>query len=69
MAFTKGTAPRTVKYATGGPEVTTRSRFLKTADAFRYDTEPTDYDKAGKGGTMSKLAGDSKSEKPVKPRK
>lgn len=54
-------------YACGGDVSTTRSQFLKQSDAFRHDTEKTNFKKVGKGGSMSKLAGDSKSRKPVKP--
>ena len=68
MAFIKGSIPKNAKYAHGGPEVTTRSRFYKSPDPFRDDDEITDYDKQGKGGTLSKLQGDSKSLKPIKPR-
>lgn len=69
MAMTyKGTGPLDAKYARGGPEVTTRSRFMKTPDVFRTSIERQDYDKKSAGGEMSKTQGDSKSEKPVKPR-
>ena len=68
MAMTyKGTGPLDAKYAKGGPEVTTRSRFMKTPDVFRTSIERQDYEKKSPGGEMSKTQGD-KSEKPVKPR-
>lgn len=64
----KGTGPTTAKYAHGGAVVSSRSRFMKAApDPFRDDDEIVDYEKKGKGGTLSKLTGD-KSEKPVKPK-
>ena len=56
--------PSLLIYAKGGPEVTTRSRFLKQPDAFREDSEKTDFKKVGKGGSGAKLVGDTKS-KPV----
>jgi hypothetical protein len=69
MAMTyKGTGPLDAKYAKGGPEVTTRSRFMKTPDVFRTSIERQDYEKKSPGGEMSKTQGESKSEKPVKPR-
>jgi hypothetical protein len=55
-------------FARGGDEVTSRSRFLKQLDSFRTDSEKTDFAKTGKGGAMSKLSGETKSEKPIKPR-
>jgi hypothetical protein len=66
--FTK--TARGVEYAVGGPPITTKSRFLKTPDAFRskVEVQKTDYEKTGKGGELSKTTGDTKSEKPVKPR-
>jgi hypothetical protein len=64
----KGAGPKKAKYAYGGAAVTTRSRFMKAPATFCDDNEPTDYDKKGKGGSMSKLQGDSKSLKPIKPR-
>ena len=35
-------------FAHGGPEITTRSRFLKTSDAFRDDSEKTNFAKSGR---------------------
>ena len=64
----KGAGPVSAQYARGGPPITTVSKFLKTKDVFRTSIEEQDYKKQGKGGTLSKLSGDSKSEKPVKPR-
>jgi hypothetical protein len=57
----KGTGPIDAKYAKGGPEVTTKSRFFKTPDTFRTSLQRQDYGKKGKGGEMSKMV-----EKPVK---
>jgi hypothetical protein len=55
MALTyKGTGPLDAKYAKGGPEVTTRSRFMKTPDVFRTSIERQDYKKKTPGGEMSK---------------
>jgi hypothetical protein len=67
-AESKGKGPVSAKFACGGDVITTRSRFLKTPDSFRNDSEKTDFKKVGKGGTLSKLEGDSKSETPIKPR-
>jgi len=64
----KGEGPVSAEYARGGPAITTRSRFLKTPDVFRTSIEQQDYNKSGKGGKLSKLEGDSKSETPIKPR-
>jgi hypothetical protein len=64
----KGKGPVSAKYAVGGPEVTSRSQFMKAPDQFRTDKERLDYDKKSKGGELSKLEGDTKSEKPIKPR-
>ena len=57
-----------VKFAQGGPVVTTRSRFMKSPNTFRDDNEIVDYEKKGKTGTLSKPEGETKVEKPVKPR-
>jgi hypothetical protein len=51
----KGTGPKNAKYAHGGKCFNSRSRFMKVPDSFRENTEKTDYDKVGKGGSMSKL--------------
>ena len=67
MNAPKGSGPISAKYARGGPVVTSRSRFLKAPNPFRDDNELVDYDKKGKGGSLSKMAGDTKSLKPVKP--
>ncbi len=64
----KGKGPVSAKYAQGGESITTRSRFLKTPDVFRTSIEKQDYDKVGKGGSLSKLSGETKSEKTIKPR-
>lgn len=68
MSYAKGTGPVSAKYARGGDVITTRSRFLKTPDVFRTSIEQQDYDKKGKGGTLSKMEGDTKSEKAIKPK-
>jgi hypothetical protein len=62
----KGKGPVSAKYAQGGPEVTSRSQFMKAPDQFRTDKERLDYDKKSKGGELSKLTGD-KSLKAIKP--
>ena len=54
-------------FAHGGPEVTTRSQFFKGPDVFRSSIERQAYGKSSRGGELSKLSGDSKSEKPVNP--
>jgi hypothetical protein len=64
----KGKGPVSANFAKGGECITTRSRFLKTPDVFRTSIEQQDYDKKGKGGTLSKMEGDSKSKKAIKPR-
>jgi len=64
----KGEGPVSADYAKGGSVLTTRSRFLKTPDVFRTSLERQNYDKKGKGGEMSELKGDTKSEKAIKPR-
>ena len=64
----KGKGPVSCGYASGGPSITTNSRFLKSPDVFRTSIEQQDYKKVGKGGSLSKLNGESKSEKAIKPR-
>lgn len=64
----KGVGPVSANFAKGGDCITTRSRFMKSADVFRTSIEQQDYTKKGKGGDLAKLEGDSKSLKPVKPR-
>lgn len=64
----KGKGPVSCGYASGGPSITTNSRFLKTPDVFRTSIEQQDYQKRGKGGTLSKMEGESKSEKVIKPK-
>jgi hypothetical protein len=54
-AESKGTGPKNAKYAHGGKCFSSRSIFMKVPDSFREDTEKTDYDKKGKGGTLSKM--------------
>lgn len=68
MKYAKGAGPVSATYARGGPEMTTRSRFLKTPDVFRTSIEQQDYDKTGKGGELSKTEGDTKSQPVIKPR-
>jgi hypothetical protein len=67
-AGSKGRGPVSARFAVGGEVITSRSRFLKVADTFRTDIQKTEHDKVGKGGTLSKLEGDSKSLAPVKPK-
>jgi hypothetical protein len=64
----KGKGPVSCGYASGGPSITTRSKFLKVPDTFRTSLQKQDYEKKGKGGTLSKMEGDSKKEKAIKPR-
>lgn len=64
----KGKGPVSCGYASGGPSITTKSKFLKTPDVFRTSIEQQDYDKKGKGGTLSKTEGETKVEKTIKPR-
>ena len=64
----KGTGPKNAKYAHGGAEFTTRSRFYKSPNPFCDNDEIVDYTKQGKGGSLSKMSGESKSEKAIKPR-
>jgi hypothetical protein len=79
MVFTKGASPKSAEYAKGGPVMGSRSRFMKTPDNFRCEdsgepkeehgfTQRSDYGKHSPGGELSKTEGDSKSEKPVKPK-
>jgi hypothetical protein len=68
MKFTKGTGPVSASFACGGEVVTSRSRFMKVPDTFRTNVQRVDYDKKGKGGELAKTEGDTKSEKPIKPR-
>lgn len=66
LPMTKGSGPKTAKYAEGGPVMGSRSRFMKTPDAFREDKGvPQDY---GTKGAPAKRQGDTKTLKPVKPR-
>jgi hypothetical protein len=51
----KSKGPVSAKYACGGECVTTKSRFLKVPDTFRTSIQKQDYEKKGKGGTMSKM--------------
>jgi hypothetical protein len=64
----KGKGPVSCGYASGGPSITTNSRFLKTVDTFRTSIQEQEYPKKGKGGTLSKMEGESKSEPAIKPR-
>ena len=72
VKFTKGEGPKNARYAEGGEVLQKQaSRFMKTPDVFREDRgegATQDYKKSGKGGELSKTEGDSKSEKPIKPR-
>ena len=60
MSYAKGSGPVSCNYAQGGPPITTNSRFLKTADTFRTSIQEQDYDKVGKGGSLSKTEGETK---------
>lgn len=51
MAYTKGYKPKDAKYARGGEEITTRSRFMKVPDTFRTSIQRQDY-----GGKKDPLA-------------
>jgi len=64
----KGVGPVSASFARGGDCITTNSRFLKTPDVFRTSIEQQDYQKRGKGGTLSKMSGETKSEPAIKPR-
>jgi hypothetical protein len=64
----KGTGPVSANYAQGGDVITSRSRFMKSSDVYRTSIERQDYGKSTKGGELSKLEGDSKSLKPIKPK-
>jgi hypothetical protein len=68
LSYPKGLGPISAEYAKGGPAITTKSRFLKTPDVFRTSIERQDYDKKSKGGELSKLKGETKSLKAIKPR-
>lgn len=64
----KGTGPVSAKYACGGDVVTTRSRFFKSPNSVRTGIQKNDFEKSGKGGTLSKMSGETKLEKTIKPR-
>ena len=68
MSYSKGKGAVSADYAKGGECITTRSRFMKVPDTFRTSLQQQDYDKKGKGGTLSKMEGDTKKEKAIKPR-
>ena len=68
MDYAKGSRPTNVKYARGGDVVTTRSRFFKSPDSVRTGTQVNDFHKSGKGGSLSKMSGETKVERTVKPR-
>jgi hypothetical protein len=68
LATVKGKGPVSAKFACGGEVITSNSRFMKAQDVFRTDIERTDYNKKGKGGELSKLEGETKVEKTIKPR-
>ena len=70
MAYSKGSGPVSADYAKGGECLqTSRSRFMKTPDMCRTGKgDGQDYDKKGKGGTLSKTEGDSKKLPAVKPK-
>ena len=68
MSYSKGKGAVSAKYAQGGECITTRSRFMKVPDTFRTSLQKQDYDKKGKGGTLSKTEGETKVKKTIKPR-
>lgn len=68
MSYSKGKGAVSADYAKGGECITTRSRFMKVPDTFRTSLQKQDYDKKGKGGTLSKMKGETKVEKTIKPR-
>jgi len=57
-----------IKYAVGGPPITTNSRFLKTPDSVRTGIQKSNFEKKGKGGDMAKLSGETKVERAIKPK-
>jgi hypothetical protein len=59
---------RGVEYAKGGPPITTKSRFLKTPDVFRSKVEVQKTDYGAKTDPLAKKVGETKVEKPIKPR-
>jgi hypothetical protein len=65
----KGKGPVSATFATGGEVITSNSRFMKAQDVYRTNIERNSYGKSGKGGEMSEVSGDTKSETPIKPRK
>jgi hypothetical protein len=64
----KGKGPVSASFAKGGDILTTKSKFMKTQDTFRTGIQRTDYDKKGKGGELSKIEGETKVEKAIKPK-
>ena len=54
-AESKGTGPKNAKYAHGGKCFSSRSIFMKAGNPFTENNEKTDYEKKGKGGTLSKM--------------
>jgi hypothetical protein len=64
----KGKGPVSAKFAQGGDVFTTRSRFMKQPNIFTapIGTEKRIY--GAKKDPLAKPEGDSKSEKPIKPR-
>ena len=69
MKYAKGTGPVSATYARGGPEFSTRSRFMKVPDVYRTSIEEQDYGKGkSQGGKLAKTEGETKVEKTVKPR-
>ena len=68
MKYAKGTGPVSDNYARGGPEFSTRSRFMKVPDVYRTSIEEQDYGKKGKGGTLAKTEGETKKIKTITPR-
>jgi hypothetical protein len=65
IIMTKGSKPKNAKYACGGPEITTKSRFLKTPNSFTTGIAENDaYD--GKD-PLADSEGETKSLKAIKP--
>ena len=63
----KGRGPVSANYAKGGAVFTTRSRFLKTPNPADTGKRHDDGEKKGKGGTLSKMEGETKKLPTVKP--
>jgi hypothetical protein len=70
----KGKGPVSARFARGGKELTSRSRFMKTPDQFTggrevtKESHPTRQDYGGKKDPLADQEGDTKKLKPIKPR-